>query len=57
MISVDHATGYGLPAESADVNSEEWQLIWELWTRYFSEGCWPAGQKAIYEGIHASHPG
>ena len=57
VISVDHATGYGLPAESADVNSEEWQLIWELWTRYFSEGCWPAGQKAIYEGIHASHPG
>lgn len=57
VISVDHATGYGLPAERADVNSEEWQLIWELWTRYFSEGCWPAGQKAIYEGIHASHPG
>jgi len=57
VISVDHATGYGLPAESADVNSEEWRLIWELWTRYFSEGCWPAGQEAIYEGIHASHPG
>ena len=23
----------------------------------FPGECWPAGQKASYEGIHASHPG
>ncbi|WP_259460473.1 SDH family Clp fold serine proteinase [Propionibacterium australiense] len=57
VISVDHAAGYGLPAERADVSSEEWRLIWGLWTRYFAMGCWPRGEHAIYEGARASHAG
>ncbi|WP_316670269.1 ATP-dependent Clp protease proteolytic subunit [uncultured Propionibacterium sp.] len=57
VISVDHAVDYGLPAERADVASEQWQLIWRLWTRYFAMGCWPMGERAIYEGARASHAG
>jgi len=57
VISVDHAVDYGLPAEQADATSEQWQLVWALWTRYFAMGCWPAGQCAIYEGARASHAG
>lgn len=57
VISVDHAVAYGLPARYADVDSREWQLIWQLWTRYFAMGCWPRGDNAIYEGVRVSHPG
>ncbi|WP_314458023.1 SDH family Clp fold serine proteinase [uncultured Actinomyces sp.] len=57
VISVDHAKGYGLPAEAADLSSESWRIIWDLWTHYFSIGCWPAGRQAIYEGARASHAG
>lgn len=28
VILVDHAVDYGLPAEQADVTSEQWQLTW-----------------------------
>lgn len=57
VISVNHAQSYGLPAEAADLNSESWQLLWQLWTHYFSIRCWPAGNRAIYEGRRASHAG
>lgn len=57
VISVDHAIHYGLPAERADVGSEQWRLIWELWTCYFAMGCFPRGSRAIYEGARVSHAG
>jgi hypothetical protein len=49
-----HAQDLGLPVEVADLDGREWQLIWELWTRYFALGAWPAGNKFIYEGNRAS---
>jgi hypothetical protein len=58
-VSADRAAELGLPAESADVTSPQWQLLWNLWTRYYELGCWPAGQVAVYEGRRASqiiHP-
>jgi len=57
VISIDHARRFGLPAESPELESKEWQLLWNLWTRYFSMGCWPRGNRAIYEGELASHVG
>ncbi|WP_297827626.1 hypothetical protein, partial [Mycobacterium sp.] len=55
VIDVQAARTFGLPAESYDPASEEWHRVWELWTRYFTLGCWPAGITAVYEGRRASH--
>jgi Serine dehydrogenase proteinase len=55
VIDVKAAQKFGLPAEPYDPASEEWQRVWELWTRYFTLGCWPAGITAVYEGRRASH--
>jgi hypothetical protein len=54
VISASYAKQLGLPAELADVASDEWKLIWNLWTRYFAMGCFPAGPVAVYEGNRAS---
>lgn len=57
VVSVDQAAAVGLPAAPADLNDESWHVIWQLWTHYFALGCWPAGTRAFYEGIRASHEG
>jgi hypothetical protein len=44
----------GLPVRDADVASPQWRTIWELWTRYFTLGVWPAGRTSVYEGRLAS---
>jgi hypothetical protein len=44
----------GLPVHIADTGSDEWQIIWGLWARYFELGCWPVGLVAVYEGRMAS---
>ncbi|GIG03051.1 peptidase [Catellatospora citrea] len=54
VVSAAQAAEFGLPVESLDVQSEQWHLIWALWTRYFSLGCFPAGGTAVYEGRRAS---
>lgn len=54
VISCDAAKKFGLPAEPSDPDSEEWALIWSLWTRYFNLGVWPVGPVAVYEGDRAS---
>ncbi|HET6921231.1 MAG TPA: hypothetical protein VFI46_17470 [Jiangellaceae bacterium] len=53
-IGPKHAASLGLPVREADIDGEEWQLIWELWTRYFALGAWPNGRRAVYEGRTAS---
>ena len=55
VISCAAAKRFGLPATSAPVSSPQWTLIWQLWTRYFVLGCFPAGSTAIYEGRRASY--
>ncbi|OLT41396.1 serine dehydrogenase [Serinicoccus sp. CNJ-927] len=55
VIPARQAKEFGLPAVSADPDSEAWGLIWSLWTRYFTLGCFPAGPVAVYEGARASH--
>jgi hypothetical protein len=55
VIPVTAARRFGLPAVEADIQSEEWALIWSLWTRYFTLGCFPAGPVVVYEGRRASH--
>lgn len=54
VISCDAAKSFGLTAEPADPDSEEWALIWSLWTRYFTLGAFPVGPVAVYEGDRAS---
>jgi len=55
VVSARYAKQLGLPVEAADVSSLQWQLIWNLWTRYYALGCFPAGEVAAYEGNRASH--
>ncbi len=54
VISCDAAASFGLPAAAADPESEEWSIIWSLWTRYFALGTFPVGPVAVYEGNRAS---
>ena len=53
-IGPEQAKALGLPVEIADQQARSWQIIWELWTRYFVAGCWPIGNVAAYEGSKAS---
>lgn len=55
VLSAGAAKTFGLPAVEADPSSDEWTLIWALWTRYFAMGCFPAGFSSAYEGRRASH--
>lgn len=55
VISATAAKSFGLPAESADPRSADWNLVWQLWTRYFVLGCFPVGRTAAYEGKRVSH--
>lgn len=55
VIPVGAAQDFGLPAVPADPASEEWGIVWSLWCRYFTLGCFPAGSTAVYEGRRASH--
>ncbi len=43
------AQAAGLPVEEADPDSEQWRIVWQLWTKYFQ--LLPA---SIYEGRLAS---
>lgn len=54
LISCDAARSFGLPAVEADPASDEWRIIWSLWTRYFTMGAFPAGRVAVYEGDRVS---
>lgn len=55
VVSATYAKSLGLPVVEADPESTAWQLIWALWTRYFTLGAFPNGQTAVYEGRRASH--
>jgi hypothetical protein len=55
VISAGYAKQLGLPAELADLDSEQWRIIWDLWTRYYVIGCFPNGTTAVYEAARASH--
>lgn len=54
VISCEAATSFGLPALPADPDSDEWAIVWSLWTRYFHLGAFPVGPVAVYEGDRAS---
>lgn len=55
VIPVTAAQKFGLPAVAADPASETWALVWSLWCRYFTMGCFPADEVAVYEGRRASN--
>ncbi|MFT9321653.1 hypothetical protein [Bifidobacterium aquikefiri] len=57
VFSADDAIKNGLPVSKANVDDDQWKLIWMLWTRYFSMRCFPVGNRAIYEGARVSHVG
>jgi len=53
LFSASDAIRSGLPVMNADPKSYQWQLIWRLWTKYFTLG--PAAR--VYEGTRPSHVG
>lgn len=48
IFGADDVAELGLPVVKADPRSEQWQLIWRLWTKYY------ALKQRIYEGRRAS---
>lgn len=50
VVSADDAAEMGLPITKIDPRSEQWRLIWLLWSRYLMH----AGRFGIYEGRKAS---
>lgn len=44
------AEAAGLPVIHADPDSDQWRLLWRLWTKYFT-----LGPSRVYEGRLASH--
>jgi hypothetical protein len=49
LFGADDATRAGLPVTKADPRSEQWQMIWRLWAKYFA-----LGPPRAYEGHYAS---
>ena len=49
LLGADDAIKMDLPVVKADPASEQWQLIWRLWTKYFA-----LGPPQVYEGSFAS---
>lgn len=55
LFSVRNAIAAGLPAREVELQSEQWRMIWSLWTKYFT--LLSSGQiRGIYEGRRVSHP-
>ena len=50
VFGASDALAAGLPVITADPVSEQWQLIWRLWAKYFA-----MGPPRVYEGHVASH--
>ncbi len=48
VFSADDAARAGLPIVIAEPNSDQWRLIWQLWTKYFALDAY------VYEGCVAS---
>lgn len=49
LFGADDAEAAGLPVTKADPQSEQWQMIWRLWAKYFA-----LGPPRMYEGRSAS---
>ncbi len=49
-VSADQALKLGLPVVKLDPLSDQWRMIWRLWTRYFI-----LGKVSAYESERASH--
>lgn len=55
LFSVRNAIDAGLPAQEVALQSEQWQMVWSLWTKYFT--LLYSGQiRGIYEGRRVSLP-
>lgn len=55
VFSFEDAQRNGLPVRRLEPHSDEWRLLWALWTHYYALGCFPNGNTAIYEGKRVSH--
>ena len=55
LFSVRNAIDAGLPAQEVALQSEQWRMVWSLWTKYFT--LLYSGQiRGIYEGRRVSLP-
>ena len=50
LFSANSAAAAGLPVQIADPRSDQWRMLWRLWTRYFALG----NSKSVYESASAS---
>ena len=48
ILGVGDASSFGLPIVAADPRSDQWQMIWRLWMKYWSSNT------RTYEGLTAS---
>ncbi len=51
---IHDAKAAGLPVVEANLNSEQWQMIWRLWAKYYAIGA--SGETGMfYESQRVSH--
>ena len=53
LFGLEDAKNAGLPVLEADLQGEQWQLIWRLWAKYYHLGAVTANTR-FYEGRRAS---
>ena len=53
LFGMQDAKAAGLPVIEADLHSEQWQLLWRLWAKYYALGA-VDGTTRFYEGRRAS---
>ena len=54
LLGVQDAKAVGLPVIEADLNSEQWQMLWRLWAKYYALGAID-GMSLFYENQRVSH--
>lgn len=53
LFGVNDALNVGLPVKEIDMKSEQWQILWRLWTKYWVLSV-NSPQKRVYEGRRVS---
>ena len=53
LFGVQDAKAAGLPVQEVDLQGEQWQMLWQLWAKYYNLGA-VGGDARFYEGRRAS---
>ena len=55
LFGLKEASPTQLPVEALDPQSQQWDSVWRLWTRYVALGASAFGNPTMYEGRRTSH--